>query len=117
MLLVKPLKNIIFNTVETTTETKIEKRAKTTDVVNVRSSDSQEADKVGKAQKGDEFIVLEEKANGWSKIEYEGEEAFIKTEFLEVIEEKEVEVEAADEETDEEETKELQEETENDSNL
>ena len=89
-------------TVETTTETKIEKRAKTTDVVNVRSSDSQEADKVGKAQKGDEFIVLEEKANGWSKIEYEGEEAFIKTEFLEVIEEKEVEVEAADEEIDEE---------------
>lgn len=86
-------------TEEASVETVVEKRAKATDVVNVRSSDSQEADKVGKAQIGDEFTVLEEKANGWSKIEYEGEEAFIKSEFLEIIEEVEVEVEVeADEE-------------------
>lgn len=53
-----------------------------TDVVNVRSSDSQEADKVGKAQVGDKFLLLEEKENGWSKIEFEGEEAYMKSEYL-----------------------------------
>lgn len=73
---------------ETTEEgEQVVKKAKTTDVVNVRSSDSETADKVGKAQKGDTFKVLEQKVNGWSKIEYEGKECFIKSEYLEVIEE------------------------------
>lgn len=68
------------------------KTVRAIDVVNVRSSDSETADKVGRAQIGDEFELLEEKGNGWSKITYEGKDAFIKSEFLEVIEE------AADEE-------------------
>lgn len=63
------------------------KTVRTTDVVNVRSSDSATADKVGKAQLGEEYTLLEEKGNGWSKIMFEGEEAFIKTEFLEVVSE------------------------------
>jgi len=58
------------------------KEVETTDVVNIRSSDSETADKVGKAQKGDKFTVLEQKVNGWSKIEYEGEECYIKSEYL-----------------------------------
>lgn len=62
-----------------------EKKAKTTDVVNVRSSDSETADKLGKAQKGDQFTVLEQKINGWSKIEFEGKEGYIKSEYLEII--------------------------------
>ncbi len=62
----------------------IEKKAKTTDVVNIRSSDSENADKVGKAQKGDEFIVLEQKINGWSKIIYNNKECYIKTEYLQI---------------------------------
>lgn len=61
------------------------KEAKTTDVVNVRSSDSETADKVGKAQKGDKFQVLEQKINGWSKIMYEGKECYIKSEYLQII--------------------------------
>lgn len=81
------------------------KTVRATDVVNVRSSDSETADKVGKAQIGDEFTLLEEKGNGWSKITYEGEEAFIKSEFLEVIEQE------AEEETPEEEEEEQEEET------
>ena len=52
----------------------VEKKAKTTDVVNIRSSDSETADKVGKAQKGDEVIVLEQKINGWSKIIFNNKE-------------------------------------------
>lgn len=56
------------------------------DVVNIRSSDSETADKLGKAAIGDEFKLLEKIGNGWSKIEYEGKEAYIKSEFLEDIE-------------------------------
>lgn len=59
------------------------KTVRATDVVNVRSSDSETADKVGKAQIGDEFTLLEEKGNGWSKITFEGGDAYIKSEYLE----------------------------------
>ena len=58
-------------------------KVKTTDVVNIRTSDSETADKLGKASVGDEFELLEEKGNGWSKIKYEGSEAFIKSDYLE----------------------------------
>lgn len=58
-------------------------KVKATDVVNIRSSDSETADKLGKAAVGDEFTLLEERGNGWSKISYEGREAFIKSEYLE----------------------------------
>lgn len=58
---------------------------KATSVVNVRSSDSETADKVGKAQVGDEFPLLEERGNGWSKITFEGKDAFIKSEYLEKV--------------------------------
>lgn len=77
----------------------VEKKAKTTDVVNIRSSDSETADKVGKAQKGDEFVVLEQKINGWSKIMYNNKECFIKSEYLQIEGE-----EATNEETTEQET-------------
>lgn len=79
------------------------KTVRTTAVVNVRSSDSVSADKVGKAELGKEYKLLEEKANGWSKIEFEGEEAFIKTEYLEAVEEEVVVVEDAEEDEDAEE--------------
>ncbi len=56
---------------------------KTTDVVNIRTSDSETADKLGKAAVGDTFKLLEERGNGWSKVEYNGEDAFIKSDYLE----------------------------------
>ena len=62
-------------------------RARATDVVNIRVSDSEQADKLGKAQVDEEFTVLEQKENGWSKIEYEGKDAYIKSDYLEVISE------------------------------
>ena len=58
---------------------------KTTAVVNLRSSDSENADKLGKARVGDKFKVLEQRVNGWSKLTDGTKEFFIKTEFLEVI--------------------------------
>lgn len=78
------------------------KTVRTTDVVNVRASDSASADKLGKAQLGAEYELLEEKANGWSKIIFEGEEAYIKTEYLEPAEVEEAEVDDEDDEDAEE---------------
>ena len=70
------------------------KTVRATDVVNIRSSDSEEADKIGKAQIGEEFTLLEERGNGWSKIEYNGADAFIKSDYLEVVSEETVEASA-----------------------
>ena len=63
------------------------KKVKATNVVNIRSSDSETADRLGKAQVGDEFTLLEERGNGWSKITFEGRDAFIKSEYLELASE------------------------------
>ena len=75
------------------TETVV-KTVRATDVVNIRSSDSEEADKIGKAQIGEEFTLLEERGNGWSKIEYNGADAFIKSDYLEAVSEETVEASA-----------------------
>lgn len=60
--------------------------ATATTTVNVRSSDSETADKLGKVSTGTKVEVLEQRPNGWTKIEFEGEEGFIKSEFLELAE-------------------------------
>lgn len=77
-------------------------KVKTTDVVNIRTSDSETADKLGKAAVGDEFELLEEKGNGWSKIRYNDGEAFIKSEFLEPSETKTASTDGEPEEEEEE---------------
>ncbi len=85
-------------------------KVKATDVVNIRSSDSETADKLGKAAVGEEFSLLEERANGWSMIDYNGRNAFIKSEYLEASETKEADAgdtdtgEAEDRDTAKEET-------------
>lgn len=61
-------------------------QAITTDTINVRSSDSEAADKLGKISKGTTIDIIEVRVNGWSKINYEGKEAYIKTNYLEIIE-------------------------------
>ena len=54
----------------------------TTDTVNVRSADDENADRLGVVNEGTQLICLEQYANGWSKVEFNGEEGYIKTEFL-----------------------------------
>lgn len=76
---VAPLEEVVIETVKATT------------TVNVRGSDSTTAEKVGKVQAGDMMTCVETLNNGWSKILYENKEAFIKSEYLEVIEKKVVE--------------------------
>ena len=63
---------------------------KATDVVNIRTSDSETADKIDKAQIGQEFKLLEQRGNGWSKVEYNGKDAYIKSEYLETVSEETV---------------------------
>jgi len=59
--------------------------ASATTTVNVRSSDSEKADKLGKVSGGTQLQVLEQKENGWTKVLYEGKEGFIKAEYLELV--------------------------------
>ena len=75
-------------------------KVKTTDVVNVRSSDSETADKLGKAQTCQEFELVEQRGNGWSKIIFEGKEAYIKSDYLEASAEEIIVADNASEEGD-----------------
>ena len=81
---------------EETSEENVPQYATTTTTVNVRSSDSEQADKLGKVTGGTELQVLEQRVNGWTKVLYEGQEGFIKSEFLQIVE-KAANVESADE--------------------
>lgn len=72
------------------------KTVRATDVVNIRSSDSEEADKIDKAQIGQEFTLLEEKGNGWSKVSYNDGEAYIKSDYLEPVSEEALTAEASE---------------------
>lgn len=83
-----------------TTAPNVVQMAKATDVVNIRTSDSETADKIDKAQVGQEFKLLEQRGNGWSKVEYNGKEAFIKSDYLEVTSEVSVDVAQAESEND-----------------
>jgi len=60
--------------------------AHATTTVNVRSSDSETADKLGKLESGAKVTVLETRANGWAKITFEGKDAYVKAEYLEIAE-------------------------------
>lgn len=58
----------------------------TTTTVNVRASDSEQAEKVGKVSGGTEVPIVEQQLNGWTHIIYEGKDGYIKSEFLQVAE-------------------------------
>jgi uncharacterized protein YgiM (DUF1202 family) len=59
--------------------------ARATDVVNIRSSDSETADRLDRAIVGQEFTVLEQQGNGGSRITFQDRDAYIKSEYLEII--------------------------------
>jgi len=60
--------------------------ATATTTVNVRSSDSEQADKLGKVSSGTKLQIVEIRVNGWTKVLYEGKEGFIKSEYLQLVE-------------------------------
>ena len=67
----------------TTSEISDSKTAKANTAINIRKEASAESDRVGSAYQGEEFDIIENLSNGWSKIKYNGGEAFIKSENLE----------------------------------
>ncbi len=67
---------------ETAQETTSNETVTTTDKVNVRASDSETADKLGQVESGTKLTRYATLDNGWSKIDYNGQEAYIKSEFL-----------------------------------
>lgn len=58
---------------------------KAKEVVKIRKGDSTDAEELGKTEAGQELVEIEAQPNGWSKIEYNGGEAFVKTEFFDRI--------------------------------
>lgn len=60
-------------------------RAKT-DGVNIRKSASAEGTRIGSASAGDKFQLVEELADGWSEIIFNGQSAYVKSEFFDKIE-------------------------------
>lgn len=56
-----------------------------TELVNIRSSASTEAESLGKATAGMEFTRYEVMDNGWSRIDYNGSDAYIKSDYLEEV--------------------------------
>lgn len=61
-------------------------KVKTTTTVNVRKSGSATADIIGSASAGSIYEVIEQMANGWTKLQYGSQTGFIKSEFLVVLE-------------------------------
>lgn len=62
------------------------KSATATTTVNVRVSDSELADKLGKVTSGTKLEVQEVLQNGWTKVVYEGKDGYIKSEYLQLAE-------------------------------
>ena len=60
--------------------------ATATTTVNVRKSDSEKAEKVGRVSGGTKIQVLEQLVNGWSKVVYEKSEGYIMSKYLKVQE-------------------------------
>lgn len=51
--------------------------------VNVRSDATTDSDRIALAYQGDAITEIESYDNGWSKVEYNGQTGYVKTEFLE----------------------------------
>lgn len=60
--------------------------ATATTTVNVRSSDSEKADKLGKLSRGSRVQVQEVGVNGWVKVLYEGKDGYVKDQYLQLDE-------------------------------
>ena len=81
----KDKKEVSQENVEQNTNQAVNQIVRATSTVNVRSSDSEEADRIGKVDLGTELTRVEERINGWSKVIFEGKEAYIKSDYLEVV--------------------------------
>ena len=70
---------------ETTDESTVWLEA-TSDGINIRKSSSADGTKIGTAAKGDQFQLVEELEDGWSEIIFNGQSAYVKSEYFNKIE-------------------------------
>lgn len=89
----KPEEEGAATTAVVVTKVKVKER------VNVRRSDSKDSDKVGSASAGETYELVEKLPNGWTKIKFDGQEAYINSEYLEDVETVSVEISRGDEES------------------
>lgn len=52
------------------------------DTVNVRKKPSTSAKRINLAYKGDKILVIKNRSDGWTKIQYQHKKGYVKTEFL-----------------------------------
>ncbi len=57
----------------------------TTTAVNVRKSDSENADRIAQVPGGTQLTCLEQRANGWSHVIYNDEDGYIKSDYVRVV--------------------------------
>ena len=55
--------------------------AKTT--VNIRASANEDGERIGVIYKGEKLELIMQQADGWCKVKYNGQTAYVKTEFME----------------------------------
>ena len=67
---------------QTSSVSTVNETVTTTDKVNVRVSDSENADRLGQVEAGTTLTRYEVRENGWSKVDYNGQEGYIKSDYL-----------------------------------
>lgn len=71
--------------VEEVVEEEVITMVKTTDLVNVRAEASVNGTKLVTVDAGTLFQLVEQMDNGWTKIIYQNQEAYIKSDYVEVV--------------------------------
>ena len=56
------------------------------ETVNVRKSASETSDKIGVCYQGGKLEILMQQADGWTKVRFEGQTGYVKTDVLKVME-------------------------------
>ena len=78
----EPTENVTPEQTETSTpEPQVEKMV-ATEKVNVREQPNTDCNVLGKLTGGDSISVYETMSDGWSRVDYNGTEGYVKTEFL-----------------------------------
>ncbi|MFQ8702968.1 MAG: SH3 domain-containing protein [Eisenbergiella sp.] len=55
------------------------------ETVNIRKSCSETADKVGTVFPGETLEIVMQQADGWTRVKYNGQTGYVKTEVLKVL--------------------------------
>jgi uncharacterized protein YgiM (DUF1202 family) len=76
---------IVEEVVEEVVEEEVITMVKTTDLVNVRAEASVNGTKLVTVDAGTLFQLVEQMENGWTKIIYQNQEAYIKSDYVEVV--------------------------------